>query len=162
MRVLTFMAAEELDGVDEPRVERRGPPHPRRPGAPLQPRHRRPGRGTLERVPLLGRQVASASGVVVTTRRRSELQAQARGVRAEARVCKEPYLTASFFIVVRRQWFRHRRRVRGHRRQAYLEGEIRQVPPKHYWKGSSEGMSQDCSYLNNQVVGKDSSYWPIH
>jgi hypothetical protein len=35
-RVLTFMAAEELDSVDEPRVERGGPPHPGRPGAPLR------------------------------------------------------------------------------------------------------------------------------
>jgi hypothetical protein len=153
------MAAEELNGVDEPRVERRGPPHPGRSGAPLQPRHGRPGRRALERVALLGRQVASASGVVINTHRRSELQAQTRGFLSGARVCKESYLTASFIVVrrrawLRRQWFRHRRRVRGHRRQAYLEGEIRQVPPKH-WKGSSEGMSQACGYLNDQVGGKD-------
>lgn len=125
---LTFVAAEELDGVDEPRVQRGGPPHPRRPGAPLQPRHGGPGRRALERAPL-GLQVAAASAVVVVTARwRSELQAQARGLRAGARVCEEPYLAASFIVGRRacfcRDWLRHRRCVRGRGRRAYLEREI--------------------------------------
>jgi hypothetical protein len=34
--MLTLMAAEELDGVHEARVERGGPAHPRRPGASLR------------------------------------------------------------------------------------------------------------------------------
>lgn len=46
IKLLTFMAAEELHGIDEAGMEGAGPPHPRRPHAPLphQPlpyRHRR-------------------------------------------------------------------------------------------------------------------------
>ena len=39
------MSPEQLDGVDEPRVQRRRPPHPRRASAPLRRRAREPERG---------------------------------------------------------------------------------------------------------------------
>lgn len=41
------MSPEQLDGVDEPRVQRRRPPHPRRARAPLRRRAREPERGGL-------------------------------------------------------------------------------------------------------------------
>jgi hypothetical protein len=134
--LLTLMAAEELDGVHEARVERGGPAHPRRPGASLRWTVRRGSHGrALERASLR-LEVATPSGrvVVVATRRRGEPQAEARRFRAGAgaRVCKEPYLAASFSIRRRRAWFCRRRRIRHDRRcvrcggwRAYLEGEIR-------------------------------------
>lgn len=133
--MLTLMAAEELDGVHEARVERGGPAHPRRPGAPLRSGGQgSPGGRALERASLR-LEVASPSGRVVAEHRRGETQAEARGLRAGARVCKEPYLAASFSVRRRRaNWFcrrrlRHRRCVRCSGRRgvgrAYLEGEIR-------------------------------------
>lgn len=152
--MLTFMAAEELDGVHEARVERGGPAHPRRPGASLRSGgKRRPGRA-LERVSLR-LEVASPSGRVLATRRRAEPQAEARGLSAWARVCKEPYLAASFSIRRRAAWF-YRRRLRhgwcvrssGRRGgwEAYLEGEIRQVPLQHWKIKSKCKVTALCSY----------------
>lgn len=56
IKLLTFMAAEELDGMDEAGMEGAGPPHPRRPHAPLphQPiPHRRHRRRRLLQVPVV-------------------------------------------------------------------------------------------------------------
>lgn len=156
----SLMAAEELDGVHEARVERAGPAHPRRPGASLRSAgQERPVRA-LERASLRREVAASPPGrvVVVATRRRAEPQAEARGrLCAGARVCKEPYLAASFSMR-RRAWFcrhrlRHGRCVRGGGWRAYLEGEIRLVPSQH-WKIKRNGKSQlaRCSYyLNDQM-----------
>lgn len=136
---LTLVAAEELDGVHEPRVERGGPPHPRRPDAPLRAAGQRcpAGGRALERASL--RRLRAAS--VGAHRRRPEPQAQARGIGAGARVCKEPYFAASFRVSPR-GWFRRLqwlRRCRGWAggsrrragRRAYPEGETRQVPLQH-------------------------------
>jgi hypothetical protein len=124
--MLTLMAAEELDGVHEARVERGGPAHPRRPGASL----RSGGQGSsgsraLERASLRLEVVALPSGRVVATRRRGEPQAEARGLRDGARVCKEPYLAASFSVRRRANWFCRRNDGRRGGWRAYLEGEIR-------------------------------------
>ena len=140
--VLTLMAAEELNGVHEARVERGGPAHPRRPGAPLRSACRQggPGGRALERASLR-LEVASAPGRVAAVRRRAEPQAEARGLRARARVCEEPYLAALFSVRRRRAWFwrrrlRQRRCVTSSARRGgwrtYPEGEIRQVPLQHW------------------------------
>lgn len=143
------MAAEELNGVHEARVERGGPPHPRRPGAPLRSTTTtgRPGGRALERTSLLRLEVVASApaGVhVAATRRRAEPQAETRGLRAAgARVCEEPYLSAAFGVR-RRAWlcrrWRHRQRrrrvARNGRRsgwRAYTEGQVGQVPLQH-WK----------------------------
>lgn len=144
------MAAEEFNGVHEARVERGGPAHPRRPGAPLRRRPaalqgRRAGGRALERASLRLEVASLASGRVASAaarRWRAEPQAEARGLRHGARVCEEPYLAASF-SVRRRAWLcrrrlRHRLRVTISSRRrggwrAYPEGEIRQVPLQH-WK----------------------------
>jgi len=133
------MSAEELDGVHEARVERGGPAHPRRPGASLRSGGRQgsPGGRALERASLRLEVVASPSGRVVAKRRRGEPKAKPRGLRAGARVCKEPYLAASFSVRRRAYWLcRRRLRRRRHRCvgcndgrrgrwRAYLEAEIR-------------------------------------
>lgn len=124
--MLTLMAAEKLDGVHEARVERGGPAHPRRPGASLRSGGQgSPGARALERASLRLEVVALPSGRVVATRRRGEPQAEARGLRDGARVCKEPYLAASFSVRRRANWFCRRNDGRRGGWRAYLEGEIR-------------------------------------
>jgi hypothetical protein len=110
--MLTLMAAEELDGVHEARVERGGPAHPRRPGASLRS----------------GGQGSSGSRALERASLRLEVvapQAEARGLRDGARVCKEPYLAASFSVRRRANWFCRRNDGRRGGWRAYLEGEIR-------------------------------------
>jgi hypothetical protein len=90
----------------------------RRAGKLWQPR-------ALERASLRLEVVALPSGRVVATRRRGEPQAEARGLRDGARVCKEPYLAASFSVRRRANWFCRRNDGRRGGWRAYLEGEIR-------------------------------------
>jgi hypothetical protein len=74
----TFVAAEQLDGVDEARVERGRPAHARRPGGALR-RGEQPGDASPEAAP------GAAPGARGDVARLAEARARARRVRRERR-----------------------------------------------------------------------------